>query len=65
MKLTQQQLETLLWSAANILRGRTAEQDYKNYILSLMFCKRLRCDDRKDLQVFRHSKTVLWLVGET
>lgn len=27
--------------AANILRGRTAGQDYKNYILSLMFYKRL------------------------
>jgi len=43
MKLTQQQLEAHLWGAANILRGRTAGQDYKNYILSLMFYKRL-CD---------------------
>lgn len=43
MKLTQQQLETHLWGAANILRGKTAGQDYKNYILSLMFYKRL-CD---------------------
>ena len=43
MKLTLQQLETHLWGAANILRGRTAGQDYKNYILSLMFYKRL-CD---------------------
>jgi type I restriction enzyme M protein len=42
-KLTQQQLETHLWGAANILRGKTAGQDYKNYILSLMFYKRL-CD---------------------
>src|ERR671916_14523 len=41
--LTLQQLETHLWGAANILRGRTAGQDYKNYILSLMFYKRL-CD---------------------
>ena len=40
-KLTQQQLETHLWGAANILRGKTAGQDYKNYILSLMFYKRL------------------------
>jgi type I restriction enzyme M protein len=40
-KLTQQQLETHLWGAANILRGRTAGQDYKTYILSLMFFKRL------------------------
>jgi type I restriction enzyme M protein len=43
MKLTQQQLEAHLWGAANILRGKTAGQDYKNYILSLMFFKRL-CD---------------------
>jgi len=43
MKLTQQQLENHLWGAANILRGKTAGQDYKNYILSLMFYKRL-CD---------------------
>lgn len=37
MKLTLQQLEAHLWGAANILRGKTAGQDYKNYILSLMF----------------------------
>lgn len=43
MHLTQQQLEAHLWGAANILRGKTAGQDYKNYILSLMFYKRL-CD---------------------
>ena len=41
MKLTLQQLESHLWGAANILRGKTAGQDYKNYILSLMFYKRL------------------------
>src|SRR3954451_6788022 len=43
IRLTQQQLETHLWGAANILRGRTAGQDYKTYILSLLFFKRL-CD---------------------
>lgn len=43
MKLTLQQLEAHLWGAANILRGKTAGQDYKNYILSMMFYKRL-CD---------------------
>ena len=43
MRLTQQQLEAHLWGAANILRGKTAGQDYKTYILSLMFYKRL-CD---------------------
>ena len=43
MMLTLQQIEAHLLGAANILRGRTAGQDYKNYILSLMFYKRL-CD---------------------
>ncbi len=33
MKLILQQLEAHLWGAANILRGKTAGQDYKNYIL--------------------------------
>ena len=42
-RITQQQLESHLWGSANILRGRTAGQDYKSYILSLMFFKRL-CD---------------------
>jgi type I restriction enzyme M protein len=46
MKLTQQQLENHLWGAAKILRGKTAGQDYKNYILSLMFYKQL-CDQRE------------------
>lgn len=35
MKLPQRQLEAHLWGAVNILRGKTAGQDYKNFILSL------------------------------
>ncbi len=42
-KITQQRLEAMLWGAANVLRNRTAGQDYKGYILSLLFYKRL-CD---------------------
>jgi hypothetical protein len=34
MAITLQQLEAHLWGAANILRGKTAGQVYKNYILS-------------------------------
>ena len=40
-KITQQRLEAHLMGAANILRGRTAGQDYKTYILTLLFFKRL------------------------
>ena len=39
----QQQLEAHLWGAANILRSKTAGQDCRDYILSLMLYKRL-CD---------------------
>jgi len=35
MRLTLQQLEAHPWGAANILRGKTAGQDYKNYIRAL------------------------------
>ncbi len=41
--LSQQEPESWLWGAANILRGKTAGQDYKTYILPLLFFKRL-CD---------------------
>jgi type I restriction enzyme M protein len=40
-KLTQQQLETHLWKAADILRGSIDSSDYKNYIFGLLFLKRL------------------------
>ena len=38
MTLTLQQIEAHLLGAANILRGKTAGQDYKNYILSARRC---------------------------
>lgn len=41
MPLTQQQLETHLWKAADILRGRIDAADYKHYIFGLLFFKRL------------------------
>ena len=39
--LTVDQLETYLWSAADILRGSVGSSDYKNYIFGLLFLKRL------------------------
>lgn len=35
MRLTQQQLETRLWGAANILRGKTAGRDGTNCLTEL------------------------------
>ena len=42
-KLTLQQLESHLWGAADILRGKIDSSDYKHYIFGLLFFKRL-CD---------------------
>ena len=42
-KLTLQELESHLWGAANILRGKIDSADYKSYIFGLLFFKRL-CD---------------------
>ena len=39
--LTREALERYLWSAADILRGSIDSSDYKNYILGLLFLKRL------------------------
>ena len=41
MSITQQQLENLLWGAAEHLRGQIDASDYKQYIFPLLFYKRL------------------------
>lgn len=38
-----QELESHLWGAANILRGKIDSSDYKHYIFGLLFYKRI-CD---------------------
>ena len=40
-RLTQQELESYLWGAANLLRGLMDAGDYKQYIFPLLFFKRL------------------------
>ena len=49
MPLTRQELESKLWQAADILRGQIDAADYKNYIFSVLFLKRL--SDRFDEEV--------------
>jgi len=41
MALTQAELEQKLWKAADILRGQIDSGDYKNFIFSMLFLKRL------------------------
>ncbi|MFN8521130.1 MAG: class I SAM-dependent DNA methyltransferase [Chloroflexota bacterium] len=41
MALTQQELETRLWAAANSLRGPVDPADFKAYIFPLLFYKRI------------------------
>ena len=40
-QLTQRQLESHLWEAANILRGKIDSSDFRHYIFALLFYKRL------------------------
>lgn len=39
--VTRDELDRMLWGAADILRGTTDAADFKNHILSLLFLKRL------------------------
>ncbi|MGC6532073.1 MAG: type I restriction-modification system subunit M [Flavobacteriales bacterium] len=39
--ITKQELKSHLWESANILRGKIDSGDFKHYILSLLFYKRL------------------------
>ena len=46
---TSQELQSKLWQVADILRGQIDSPGYKNYILSILFLKRL--SDRFDEEV--------------
>jgi type I restriction enzyme M protein len=48
--ITRDELDRMLWGAADILRGTTDAADFKNHILSLLFLKRLNdvFEERRD-----------------
>ena len=53
MKLTKQELSAKIWSAANEMRGSVKPEDYKDFILGLMFYKFL---SEKELQVIAEDE---------
>ncbi len=55
--MTQQQLESYLWGAANLLRGYIDAGDYKQFIFPLIFYKRI-CDvyDEEYLKALEESE---------
>lgn len=57
-KLTLQQLESHLWSSADILRGSVNVGDYKSYILGLLFLKRINdvFKEHKYKEIFKHEE---------
>ena len=64
MPLTRQELESKLWQAADILRGQIDSADYKNYIFSILFLKRLSDRFEEEIQDAVKSgvpmQTALW-----
>jgi type I restriction enzyme M protein len=52
-KLSREALERHLWSAADILRGSIDSSDYKNYILGLLFLKRLSDRFEEECEIVR------------
>ena len=62
-KLTVDQLERYLWSAADILRGSIDSSDYKNFIFGLLFLKRISDvfeEEAEKLIAEGHSYRVAW-----
>jgi type I restriction enzyme M protein len=62
-RITREQLERHLWSAADILRGSIDSSDYKSFIFGLLFLKRLSDvyeEEAENLLAEGHPPKVAW-----
>ena len=57
-ELTLQELKSSLWESANILRGSIDAADFKNYILGMLFFKRLSDVTPYDIYTGRHLEII-------
>lgn len=50
-KLTLQELESILWQCADILRGELSAPEYKDYIFGMLFLKRINDDFQEERKI--------------
>jgi type I restriction enzyme M protein len=63
-KLTLQNLEGVLWSCADILRGELSAAEYKDYIFGLLFLKRLNDEFDEERGIREKEFTEQGMVAE-
>lgn len=63
-KLTLQNLESVLWSCADILRGELSAAEYKDYIFGLLFLKRLNDEFDEERQIRNNEFAEQGMVSE-